>query len=147
MIAASKPVLALRSPPNGCEDRSDISDCDSCGARALSICRGVERDDLMRLGDLAQALRLKAGAVLIREGDPAPFVFNITSGSVRVYKLLPDGRRQITGFLFAGDFLGLAIATPMSSRPRPSNRPPYAASRRWPSGPLSSNRTRWSICC
>ncbi|UQV19146.1 helix-turn-helix domain-containing protein [Brevundimonas albigilva] len=35
-------------------------------------------------------------------------MFNITSGSVRVYKLLPDGRRQITGFLFAGDFVGLA---------------------------------------
>jgi len=26
---------------------------------------------------------------------------------VTVYKLLGDGRRQITGFLFAGDFLGL----------------------------------------
>jgi CRP/FNR family transcriptional regulator len=25
-----------------------------------------------------------------------------------MYKLLPDGRRQITGFLFPGDFLGLA---------------------------------------
>jgi len=45
----------------------------------------------------------------MREGDAAPYVFNITTGSLRVYKLLPDGRRQITGFLFAGDFLGLAV--------------------------------------
>ena len=36
-------------------------------------------------------------------------MFSISSGSLRVYKLLPDGRRQITGFLFAGDFLGLAV--------------------------------------
>jgi CRP/FNR family transcriptional regulator len=28
---------------------------------------------------------------------------------VKLYKLLGDGRRQITGFLFAGDFLGLAL--------------------------------------
>ena len=29
------------------------------------------------------------------------------AGTVKVYKLLGDGRRQITGFLFSGDFLGL----------------------------------------
>ena len=46
--------------------------------------------------------------MLAREGDPARHLFNVTAGSLRVYKLLPDGRRQITGFLFAGDFLGLA---------------------------------------
>jgi CRP/FNR family transcriptional regulator, anaerobic regulatory protein len=40
------------------------------------------------------------------EADPAEYVFNITAGTVKVYKLLGDGRRQIAGFLFAGDFLG-----------------------------------------
>jgi CRP/FNR family transcriptional regulator len=29
---------------------------------------------------------------------------------MRVYKLLPDGRRQITGFLFAANFLGIAAS-------------------------------------
>ncbi|WP_396594524.1 cyclic nucleotide-binding domain-containing protein [Brevundimonas sp. R86498] len=61
------------------------------------------------MGKLAEVMTLGSGTVLVREGDPAPHVFSITSGSLRVYKLLPDGRRQITGFLFAGDFLGLAI--------------------------------------
>ena len=28
---------------------------------------------------------------------------------MKLYKLLPDGRRQITGFLFTGDFLGLSM--------------------------------------
>jgi CRP/FNR family transcriptional regulator len=41
------------------------------------------------------------------EADPAEYVYTITTGTVKVYKLLGDGRRQITGFLFAGDFLGL----------------------------------------
>jgi len=41
------------------------------------------------------------------EADPAEYVYTITAGTVKVYKLLGDGRRQITGFLFSGDFLGL----------------------------------------
>jgi len=110
MIAVPKPLLAPRSlPPPGCVERPKAADCESCGARALSVCGAVADPDLERLGDLAEVVKLKTGAVLIREGDPAPHVFNITTGSLRVYKLLPDGRRQITGFLFAGDFLGLAI--------------------------------------
>ena len=110
MVAALKPSLAPRSAPkSGCVDRPKNSDCVSCGARALSVCGATDDPDLQRLGDLAEVITLKSGAVLIRQGEPAPHVFNITGGSLRVYKLLPDGRRQITGFLFAGDFLGLAI--------------------------------------
>ncbi len=98
-----------RLHPEGCVARPLVSDCHNCGARALSVCGSVGDSDLVRLGALAEVVALTGGAVLTREGDPAPYVFNITSGSLRVYKLLPDGRRQITGFLFAGDFLGLAI--------------------------------------
>jgi CRP/FNR family transcriptional regulator len=67
----------------------------------------LAQEDLARLDDMADRLSLQAGEPLIHEGDPATSVYNITAGSVRVYKLLPDGRRQITGFLFAGDFIGL----------------------------------------
>ena len=42
--------------------------------------------------------------------DAADAVYNITQGTVRLYKLLPDGRRQIVGFLLPGDFLGLALS-------------------------------------
>ena len=110
MVVALKPSLAprqVRSPDRA--DRSIRSDCERCSARTISVCSAVDDPDLQRLGALAEVLQLKSGAVLIREGEPAPHVFNITGGSLRVYKLLPDGRRQITGFLFAGDFLGLAI--------------------------------------
>ncbi|WP_298161061.1 cyclic nucleotide-binding domain-containing protein [Brevundimonas sp.] len=110
MAVALKPSLAPRPPSRpGCAERPKSSDCNSCGARALSVCGAADDPDIQRLGDLAEVLNLKSGAVLIREGEPAPHVFNIAAGSLRVYKLLPDGRRQITGFLFAGDFLGLAI--------------------------------------
>lgn len=35
------------------------------------------------------------------------FACNITSGTVRLSRLLHDGRRQVMGFLFPGDFIGL----------------------------------------
>src|ERR1700751_3660660 len=48
------------------------------------------------------------GEVLFVEGDEASSVYEIVSGMLRLVKLLPDGRRQITGFLSAGHLLGLA---------------------------------------
>ncbi len=45
--------------------------------------------------------------MIFEETAPASYVFNVKNGAVKTYKLLPDGRRQITGFLFPGDFLGL----------------------------------------
>ena len=47
------------------------------------------------------------GECLFHEGDHAVRVYNLTGGSVKLYRLLPDGRRQVAGFLRAGDFLGL----------------------------------------
>ena len=101
-------MLELKALPAGCTDRRRSNACESCGARPLSVCGSIDEAHISQLDSLAEHVVIDTGAALIREGDPAKHVFNITSGSVRVYKLLRDGRRQITGFLFAGDFLGLA---------------------------------------
>ncbi|WP_395944737.1 cyclic nucleotide-binding domain-containing protein [Brevundimonas sp.] len=101
-------MLELRSLPVDCGKRRNDSACSHCGARAFSVCNSLDEGDLAGLDAIAERVALKSGEALIREGDPATHLFNITSGSVRIYKLLPDGRRQITGFLFAGDFVGLA---------------------------------------
>jgi len=101
-------MLELKALPNGCADRRRSSACEACGARPLSVCASIDNADLQRLDALAEHMVLNAGDTLTRADDPARHVFNITSGSVRVYRLLSDGRRQITGFLFAGDFLGMA---------------------------------------
>ena len=50
---------------------------------------------------------MKAHCTIFEEGNPADYVYTVTAGSIKIYKLLPDGRRQVTGFLFPGDFLGL----------------------------------------
>jgi CRP/FNR family transcriptional regulator, anaerobic regulatory protein len=36
-------------------------------------------------------------------------VFTLTRGALKLYKLLADGRRQVTGFLHPGDFLGISV--------------------------------------
>lgn len=55
------------------------------------------------------SLQRKApGEILFAEGDPADSVYEVVRGTLRLYKLLPDGRRQITDFVSAGHLLGLA---------------------------------------
>ncbi|WP_413815307.1 helix-turn-helix domain-containing protein [Bradyrhizobium sp.] len=41
------------------------------------------------------------------EDEPAEYVYQVVSGSVRTYKLLSDGRRQIGSFHLPGDVFGL----------------------------------------
>lgn len=101
-------MLELRSLSTACAQRRHDSVCSTCGARAFSVCDSLPADDLARLDTIAERVSLAAGEILVREGDPAASVFNLTSGAMRIHMLLPDGRRQITGFLFAGDFIGLA---------------------------------------
>ncbi len=88
-------------------DLCAIKPCGLCEARPLSVCRAVPDADLSRLAEAATVVELDKGAVLIREDDPSTALFNITSGAVKIYKLLPDGRRQVLGFLFTGNFLGV----------------------------------------
>lgn len=94
--------------PSLCVNVDAIDPCSTCGARGLSVCGSLAEEGLRKLAMLADDVSVEPGTPLVREGDPAQHLFNITAGSVRVYKLLPDGRRQIVGFLYAGDFLGLA---------------------------------------
>jgi CRP/FNR family transcriptional regulator len=55
------------------------------------------------------SLQRKApGETLFSEGDETNSVYEIVRGMLRLVKLLPDGRRQIIGFLAAGRLLGFA---------------------------------------
>jgi len=51
---------------------------------------------------------LEPNQTLVSEGLPRMRVFSLTGGVMRLSNLLPDGRRQITGFLYPGDYFGLA---------------------------------------
>ena len=44
------------------------------------------------------------------ENEPAEYLYKVVSGTVRTYKILSDGRRQIGGFYLPGDIFGLEFA-------------------------------------
>lgn len=85
------------------------SSCVSCASRSLTICRVLESHQLAEVESAATVARLDAGATLFEQGDDARHVYNVTAGTIRLSRTLADGRRQITGFMLPGDFIGLSV--------------------------------------
>ena len=83
--------------------------CFGCEVRTQAVCGVLDCDKLAGLRRLGTKFRLSPGQPLFHEGDPASRVFTLTKGSLKLYKLLPDGRRQVTGFMHPGDFLGISV--------------------------------------
>jgi len=83
--------------------------CAACDVRDMAICSVLQGREVDRLAQIVSRIPLADGQSIFQEGDEADFVYNILEGAVRLFKLLPDGRRQITGFLYSSDFLGLAL--------------------------------------
>lgn len=50
--------------------------------------------------------RLKPGGYLYFEGDEVEWLYQVTSGVVRLSRLLADGRRQVIAFGYPGDIIG-----------------------------------------
>jgi len=84
-----------------------VHPCDTCAAREFSACGPLDAAEQDRLVAIMQTVEIGPHEPIFDEAEPANFVFNVKDGAVKVYKLLADGRRQITGFLWSGDFLGL----------------------------------------
>lgn len=85
--------------------------CAHCDARLHSVCNAIPDPDIARLAAVAVTGHAAPGSCFIEEGEPANAFFNITAGTAKLFKLLPDGRRQITGFVGVGHFLGLAVSS------------------------------------
>lgn len=90
--------------------QSTADPCASCDARPYSVCSAIEDADLARLATTAVSIEIDKGVTFIEEGEAAADFFNVTAGTIKLYKLLADGRQQITGFARAGSFLGLAVS-------------------------------------
>lgn len=83
--------------------------CANCPVRPITICRGLDAPTLAGLRSLGTMQRLRPEQSVFHEGDPAKRVFMVTMGALKLYTLLADGRRQVTGFMFPGDFLGVSV--------------------------------------
>src|SRR5262245_22236394 len=72
------------------------------------LARGLGRQHGGRLAAIGSLHHKASGEMVFMEGDAADSIYEVVQGTLRLYKLLPDGRRQITGFLSRGHLLGLA---------------------------------------
>lgn len=57
----------------------------------------------------AQLRRVEAKEFLFAEGDHVSCVYRIETGAIALYKVLADGRRQVMGFAYPGDIVGLGL--------------------------------------
>jgi len=64
---------------------------------------------LASLFDLQPMECLEPDAVLFWEGDIAHDLFHVGSGCLRLYRMMADGRRAVTGFMFPGEILGVSF--------------------------------------
>ena len=102
--------VAAASVSPVCPHGQAAGTCAGCKVRNVSVCAALDLSELGALEALAEDVHFAEKQAITLQGDAADTVYNVTEGTVRLYKLLPDGRRQIVGFLLPGDFMGLALS-------------------------------------
>jgi CRP/FNR family transcriptional regulator len=84
--------------------------CAECTVRRLSVCAALDKAELRELAHLGRHVDFLAGETVFAQEEMTTSFYNLLEGVMRLYKLLPDGRRQIIGFALPGDFLGLSTS-------------------------------------
>jgi CRP-like cAMP-binding protein len=89
------------------------------GIRSISTSRSpapahagaVNADPLSQSMQLMGAMMVYPRDIeIFGENEPADYLYKVVSGSVRTYRVLSDGRRQVGGFYLPGDIFGLEFA-------------------------------------
>ena len=77
----------------------------------------VVRSGTVKADSLSQSMHLMGATMayppnseIFGENEPADYLYKVLSGTVRTYKILSDGRRQVGGFYLPGDIFGLEFA-------------------------------------
>lgn len=82
--------------------------CSSCMLNTICFPLGMSRQDMVKLDQyITERVRIKKGATLFREGDPADAVYGLRTGSMKTQIEDINGQVQITGFALPGEVLGL----------------------------------------
>jgi CRP/FNR family nitrogen fixation transcriptional regulator len=63
-------------------------------------------DYLSRIQEHGSRLHFKQNETIFNQDDPADRVYRILSGTIRLCRYMPDGRRYIVDFILPGDIMG-----------------------------------------
>ena len=80
--------------------------CTICKVRTYSFCRCLDGEKLNYFSKVSFEKNFSNKENIFLQNDSSTYLYNITEGNVKIYQLLDDGRIQITGFLYPGDFFG-----------------------------------------
>lgn len=89
---------------------SNVKLCSDCSIRKFGICSSLNSEELREFSHLGRWLHFADGETVISEQQIASSFLCVLDGVVRLYKRLPDRRRQIVGFALPGDIVGMNIA-------------------------------------
>src|SRR6202035_4392293 len=84
--------------------------CADCSVRQFSLCAALDKTELRELEHLGRHVHVASCETVFAQEELTTSFYNLLDGVMRLYKLLPDGRRQIVGFALPGDFLGMTIS-------------------------------------
>ena len=84
--------------------------CADCSVRPFSICASLDKAEMQEFEHLRRHAHFSPCETVFAEEEITTSFYNLLEGVMRLYKLLPDGRRQIVGFALPGDFLGMSIS-------------------------------------
>jgi CRP/FNR family transcriptional regulator, anaerobic regulatory protein len=90
-------------------DEACAQPCADCTVRPHAICAALDQDELRQLEQLGHRLQFRPNEPVFTQEEIVTSCYNLLEGVLRLYKLLPDGRRQIVGFALPGDFLGISV--------------------------------------
>ena len=85
--------------------------CADCSIRPFSICAALDQSELRGLEHIGRHIHFAPCETVFAQEDMTTSFYNLLDGVMRLYKLLPDGRRQIVGFALPGDFLGMTTSS------------------------------------
>jgi len=83
-----------------------ITRCNVCKIRSYSFCRCLKDGQLKIFSEISSERTYGNKENIFLQQETATNLYNITEGNVKIYHLLSDGRIQIIGFLYPGDFFG-----------------------------------------
>lgn len=90
-----------------CGARAGPNFCGLCDVRGNSICADLTPREIAHVEKIMAHRYVPQHKAILKEGEPNDCLYIVVKGSFRLTKYLEDGRRQVTGFLFRGDFFGV----------------------------------------
>lgn len=78
--------------------------------RTAAIFQSLSQTDMMPIANASKKVSYAANASLFAEQDPAHYFYLVVTGSVRLYRLTPDGKEKVIEIIRAGETFAESVA-------------------------------------